>query len=114
VNNSDQLLQIRSGMHVIAADGTDIGTVWQLHLRDTEAVIEVRPKSRLRAFLNVFALREMQPNSDHLFLPGADITQVVSGKHVRVQLDSSTARACVSRPPWIEPERKGWNSNGMG
>jgi hypothetical protein len=107
------ITKVRSGMRVISAEGSTIGTVWQVHLRDTEATIEVRPQSFLRAFLDAFALREMQPDTDHLFLPAQAITHVVTGRRVFVQLDAAAARACSSRPPWIERDRKGWNSNGI-
>jgi hypothetical protein len=113
MSSNNDITNIRSGMRVFSADGISIGKVWQVHLRDTEAVIEVRPQSFLRTILDVFALHEMQPNSDHLFLPGQIITRVVTGKQVQVGLDAVAARACVSRPPWVELDRKGWNSNGL-
>lgn len=98
------ITKIHGGMRVISADGVSIGNVWQVHFRDTEACIEVRPQSFVNAFLEALALRQMQPNSSHLFLPGHTITQVV-GKRIRVRLDAEAVSACVSRPPWIEPEK---------
>jgi hypothetical protein len=104
--------KVYRGMRFISADGVYIGKVRQVHFRDTEAYVEVRPHSFWDAFLEVFALRPMQPDSSHLFLPAHAITQVV-GKRVYVQLDAEAVRACTSRPPWIEHEKKGWNSNGL-
>ena len=91
-------------MQVISADGVSVGKVWRVHFRDTETCIEVRPQSLTNAMLEAFSLRQEQPNSSHLFLPGQTITQVV-GKRVHVRLDAEAASACVSRPPWIEPEK---------
>jgi hypothetical protein len=94
--------KIHRGMRVISANGVSVSNVWRVHFRDTEACIEVRPYSFWTALLEAFTLRQEQPNSSHLFLPGQTITQVV-GK--RVQLDAAAASASVSRPPWIEPEK---------
>ena len=98
------ITKVHSGMRIISADGVAIGTVWRVHFRDTEACIEVRPYSLTNALLGAFALRQRQPNSSHLFLPGHMSTHVV-GKRVHVRLDAEAVRACVSRPPWIETEK---------
>jgi len=95
---------IHRGMRVISADGVSVGNVWRVHFRDTEACIEVRPHSLTNALLEAFTLRQEQPNSSHLFLSGQTISQVI-GKRVHVRLDAEAASACVSRPPWIEPEK---------
>ena len=103
--SSDTLItKVYGGMRLISADGVSIGTVWRVHFRDTEAYIEVRPHSLTNALLEAFAIRQRQPNSSHLFLPGHTIAQVV-GKRVHVRLDAGTVRTCVSRPPWIEPDK---------
>ena len=103
--SSDTLItKVYGGMRLISADGVSIGTVWRVHFRDTEAYIEVRPHSLTNALLEAFAIRQRQPNSSHLFLPGHMITHVV-GKRVHVRLDAEAVSACVSRPPWIEPEK---------
>jgi len=102
--SSDTLAtQVYSRMRVISADGVMVGTVWRVHFRGTEACIEVRPYSVWNALLEGLALRQRQPNSSHLFLPGQLITHVV-GKRVQVRLDAEVVRACASRTPWIEPE----------
>jgi hypothetical protein len=96
--------KIYRGMRVISVDNISIGNVWHVHFRDTEACIEVRPQSLWNAFLEALALRQMQPNSSHLFLSARTITHVV-GKHVHVRLDAEAVRACSSRPPWIDGEK---------
>jgi hypothetical protein len=102
---SDTLItKVYVGMQVISADDVYIGKVWHVHFRDTEACIEVRPHTFWNAFLEALAVRQRQPNSSHLFLPGHTITQVV-GKRIHVRLDAGEARTCVSRPPWVEPEK---------
>src|SRR6476660_2265168 len=98
------IAKIHGGMRVISADGVSIGTVWQLHFRDTETCFEVRPRTSWNALLDAFSLRPLQPHSSHLFRPGGAITQV-AGKRVHVRLDAEAARVCVSRPPWIEHEK---------
>jgi hypothetical protein len=106
------ITQVHNGMRIISADGVYVGKVWQVHFRDTEASIEVRPYTFWEAFLEVFVLRQMHPTSGHLFLPADSITQIV-GKRVQVKLDARAARACVSRPPWIKREKippTGFNS----
>ncbi|MDQ2995777.1 MAG: hypothetical protein M3R61_01795 [Chloroflexota bacterium] len=95
--------KVHSGMRLISVDGVHIGNVWRVHFRDTEGCIEVRPYSFWNALLEGLALRQMQPASNHLFLPGHTITQVV-GKRVHVRLNAEAVSACVSRPPWIERE----------
>ena len=103
--SSDTIIaKVYSGMRVISADGVSMGTIWHMHFRDTEACIELRPHSLTNDLLEAFALRQRQPDSSHLFLPGQTITHVV-GKRVHVRLDAEAVRACVSRPPWIEPEK---------
>ena len=103
MHNDSAVTKVHGGMRVISADGVTVGTVWRVHFRDTEACIEVRPYSFWNTLLEGLALRQMQPASDHLFLSAHIITQVV-GKRVDVRLDAEAARACVSRPPWIERE----------
>src|SRR3954447_16106535 len=98
------ITQVHGGMRVISADGASVGNVWRVHFRDTEACIEVRPYSFWNALLEGLALRQMQPASSHLFLPGQTITHIV-GKRVHVRLDAEAVSACMSRPPWIEPEK---------
>lgn len=95
------ITKVHSGMWIISADSVHIGKVWQVHLRDTEACIEVRPQSLWNALLDAFTLRQEQTNSSHLFLPARTITQVVR-KRIHVRLDAEAVRACVSRPPWVE------------
>ena len=92
------ITKVHGGMRVISADGVSVGAVWRVHFRDTEACIEVRPYSFWNALLEGLALRQMQPASSHLFLPGQTITHIV-GKRVHVRLDAEAASACVSRPP---------------
>jgi hypothetical protein len=95
------ITKVHGGMRIISADGESIGKVWQVHFRDAEACIEVRPYTLWNALLEALALRQRQPNISHLFLPANTITQVV-GKRVHVRLDAEAVRACVSHPPWIE------------
>jgi hypothetical protein len=101
------ITKVHSGMRIISVDGVYVGKVRRVHFRDTEAYIEIHPQSFWNSFLAVFALRQMQPSWSHLFLAGDTITQVVS-KRVHVKLDAEAVRACVSRPPWIEPEEWKW------
>ena len=37
--------KVQNGMRIVSADGVYIGKVWQVHFRDTEACIEVRPRT---------------------------------------------------------------------
>jgi len=104
MSSNTLITKVYGGMRLISADGVSIGTVWRVHFRDTEAYIEVRPHSLTNALLEAFAIRQRQPNSSHLFLPGHTIAQVV-GKRVHVRLDAEAVNACVSRPPWIEPDK---------
>ena len=104
--------KVHAGMRVISADGVDIGNVRRIHFRDTEACIEVRPRSLWNALLQAFTLRQEQTGLGHLFLPARTITHV-EGKGVHVRLDAEAVSACVSRPPWIEREKippTGFNS----
>ena len=98
------ITKVHSGMRVISADGVYIGNVWQVHFRDTEACIEIRPHSFWNVLLEALALRHEHTNSSHLFLAARTIAQEVS-KRVHVRLDAEAVRACVSRPPWIEQEK---------
>jgi len=104
MSSTTLITKVLGGMRIISADGVSVGNVWRVHFRDTEACIEVRPHSLTNALLEAFTLRQEQPNSSHLFLPGQTISQV-TGKRVHVRLDAEAASACVSRPPWIEPEK---------
>jgi hypothetical protein len=101
------ITKVQSGMRIISADQVCIGKVRRVHFRDTEAYIEILPRSFWNTFLEVFALRQMQPSWSHLFLSGDTISQVV-GKRVYLKLGAEAVRACVSRPPWIEPEEWRW------
>ena len=103
--------KVQIGMRIISADGVYIGKAWQVHFRDTEAYIEVRPRTFWNALLSV-ATSNFQTKISHLFVPADAITRVV-GKRVHMQLDAEAVRACVSRPPWIEHEKlpaTGWES----
>jgi hypothetical protein len=107
--------QVHNGMRIISADGVYIGKVCQVHFRDTEAYIEVRPHTLWNTLLEALALRQRHPTLSHLFLSGDTITQVV-GKRVHVQLNAGAVRSCVSRPPWIEREKiplTGFNTPGL-
>lgn len=110
--SDNEITKVRGGMRVISTDGITIGKVWRVHLRDTEAVIEIRPQSFLRALLDAFVLPQRQPDTDHLFLAAHSISQVV-GKRVYVQLAAAAARTCISRPPWIERDRNGLDGNRL-
>ena len=51
---SDTLItKVHGGMRIISADGVSIGKVWQVHFRDTEACIEVRPHTLGNALLTI-------------------------------------------------------------
>lgn len=95
--------QVHSGMRVISADGVMVGNVWRVDFRDTEACIEVRPYSFWNTLLEGLALRQEQPTSSHLFVPGRAVAQI-ERKRVQVRLDAEVVRACVSRPPWLDSE----------
>ncbi len=103
MTSNSLITKVHGGMRVISAGSVSVGNVWRVHFRDAEACIEVRPYSFWNALLEGLALRQTQPASGHLFLLARTITQVV-GKRVDVRLDAEAARACVSRPPWIERE----------
>jgi hypothetical protein len=113
---SDALItKVHGGMRTISADRMYIGYVWRVHFRDAEACIEVRPQNLWNALLEALALLPLRPSSSHLFIPAPTISQVV-GKRVHLRLDAGAARACISRPPWIEPEEMppaGFNSGRL-
>ena len=107
MSNDTLITKVYRGMRIISADRVYIGKVRRVHFRDTEAYIEIRPQNFWNSFLEAFALREMQPSWSHLFLSKNTITRV-EDKRVHMKLDAEAVRACVSRPPWIEPEERKW------
>jgi hypothetical protein len=115
MRNDAVVTKIRGRERVISTDGVAIGHVWRVHLRDAEAYIEVRPRNLWNALLEALALLPIRPRSSHLFIPARTIGQVAR-KRVHVRLDAGEARACTSRPPWIEPEElppAGFNSGRL-
>src|SRR5688572_4211682 len=107
MSNNTFITKVHKEMRLISADGVYIGKVRRVHFRDTEAYIEIQPRSFWNSFLQVFALREMQPSWSRLFLSGNTIARVVD-KRVHVNIDAEAVRACVSRPPWIESDERAW------
>jgi hypothetical protein len=115
MQNDTLATKVQAGMRIISADNVSIGKVWRVHFRDTEAYLEVRPESFWNTLLDALALRQWQSKVSYLFLPARTITHV-EGKYVHVRLDAEAARACVSRPPWVEPEEippSGFNSGRL-
>ena len=85
--------QIRPGMLALSSDGQCLGKVTGLHTRDdTETYLEVTPRGNL--------WKPWQPEVKRLFLPGSTVTDV-TGKHVQVAMDATTAKGCTWRPHWI-------------
>src|SRR5262249_50038217 len=95
--------KVQIGMRIISADGVSIGKVWQVHFRDTETYIEVRPRTFWNTLLE-FSYRPQLSKLGDLFVPADSIARI-EGKRVHMQLDAEAVKACVSRPPWIEHEK---------
>jgi hypothetical protein len=86
-------LQLREGMQVVSADGKKLGKIIGLHVRDTEAYLEVMSEADWWKFWL----------DDGLFLP-AHLVTTVERKQVRISMDAKTAKGCRSRPIWIPRE----------
>ena len=91
------LNQIRPGMKVRTSDGKTLGTVRQVHWREAESYVEVTPRGAL------WKPWQVMGKVQRVFLPGSTVTEL-AGQHVRVALDSKTARGCTWHPSWIPPE----------
>ena len=100
------LNQVRPGMRVRTSDGQKLGTVRQVHQRETETYLEVMLDWSPWKLWHVV----MAPK--HVFLPGTTVT-ALSGKQVEIALDTKTATSCTWRPSWI-PHRERLLFSGPG
>jgi len=76
-------------MRVISADGVSIGHVWEVHFRDTEAAIGIRPHTFSNALLEVFALR-----IGTLLLQSQGVAKV---HHADISLDLESRQVALAR-----------------
>ena len=88
---------VRTGMTALFSDGKQLGTVTQVHTRDTDTYLEVTPRG------NLWKPWQLMVKLQRLFLPGNTVTDV-AGKYVRVAMDAKTAKGCTWRPTWLPHE----------
>lgn len=99
------LNQIRTGMRVRTSDGQKLGTVRQVHQRETEVYIEV---TLGRSLWNPWLF--FTP-SRHVFLPGTAVSVVVD-KQIEISMDAKTAKACTWHPGWVKYDAPFSNPGG--
>lgn len=97
--------QVRTGMRVLSFGGHQIGRVWNVVTRETEAYVVVRPLSFWQGIVDGFAPRYADPERGLLYLPEQFIKQV-QGKQVILMLRRDEAKACTNRPPWLPHEKE--------
>ena len=100
--SNDVLVQrVHTGMQIITADDVVLGKIWQVHFRDAEAFIEIRPRTFWNAIEDMVIEVPRHANTSHLFIPAQTITHVLK-KRVYLNINAANAKTYISRPPWIE------------
>ena len=69
MSTDDLIRQVRAGMPVVTSDGVVLGKLWRIHIRDAEAVLEVRPRTFWNAIEDIVLEVPRHANTSHLFVP---------------------------------------------